>query len=199
MNESKLVKFIKKTFSAFGALGYLIMSIPTRDCTGIKYSEKFYLSKKNTQERQRYNECSAYSTAFVLRHYGNEINGLQAYDKMKFKIPFSGYVLPKSIVQCMKSYDFKCKIFKGNMESLKTRLAEGKPVIVEIGQGFKWQHYMTLVGYDNDKKEMYFFDSSKEPCESPNHSGNRTMSEEEFLKVWDNGLPWFNHMYIAII
>jgi len=198
MSEIKLVNLGKKVLSAFGTLGYLFLSIPKKDGIDIKYPKSFYLNKQNRQERQSHNECSAYSTAFVLRHYGNEISGLQAYDKMKFKIPFSGYVLPKSIVECMNTYSFKCRIFKGNIETLKSRLAEGKPVIVEIGRGSKWQHYMTLVGYDSDKKEMYFFDSAKELRENANHSGNRTMTEEEFLKVWDNGLPWFNHMYIAI-
>ena len=57
---------------------------------------------------------------------------------------------------------------------------------------------MTLVGYDNEKHELYFFDSGRAEDENSDDPGNRTMTEEYFLKWWANGLPIFNHVYITI-
>jgi hypothetical protein len=89
-------------------------------------------------------------------------------------------------------------LFKGNVETLKRRLAKGEPIIVLIGQIYRWQHYMTLVGYKSDKKELYFYDSKKKYDENGKLSGNRTLKQDYFLKLWDNGLPIFNHIYIEV-
>lgn len=71
-------------------------------------------------------------------------------------------------------------------------------MIVFVGNGLFWQHYMTLVGFDEAKKELYFVDSKKERDENGLLPGNRTMTEEYFLKWWDNGLPVFDHVYITV-
>jgi hypothetical protein len=87
---------------------------------------------------------------------------------------------------------------KGNINSLQSKLVEqNNPVIVLVGNRFFWQHYMVLLGYDNSKRELYFFDSGRKRDENAALPGNRTMKIDYFLKWWDNGLPIFNHIYIV--
>ena len=89
-------------------------------------------------------------------------------------------------------------MFTGSLETLKTRLTAGTPIIVLIGNSLNWQHYMTLVGYDDTTNEMYFFDSLKSFDENNGQPGNRTITTDYFLKLWNNGLPIFNQLYFTI-
>ena len=77
-------------------------------------------------------------------------------------------------------------------------MIEGTPVIVLVGDGLNWQHYMTLVGFDQSLSEVYFFDSLRQDDENGEAPGNRTLSTDYFLQLWDNGLPIFNHIYFTI-
>ena len=46
---------------------------------------------------------------------------------------------------------------------------------------------MTVVGYDDSLHEVYFFDSLREGDENQEAPGNRTLSTDYFLSMWDNG------------
>ena len=52
--------------------------------------------------------------------------------------------------------------------------------------------------YDDTLNEVYFFDSLKEYDENDNAPGNRTLSSDYFLDMWDNKIPTFNHLYFTI-
>jgi len=41
-------------------------------------------------------------------------------------------------------------------------------------------------------------DSNKASDENAELPGNRTMTNDYFLKWWSNGLPIFNHVYITV-
>ena len=84
------------------------------------------------------------------------------YEKFNYKLPFSGYVLPKGILDYFNSTSYQVTMYTGTFETLKTQLTKGTPIIVLVGNHLKWQHYMTLVGYDDNRQEVYFFDSLRE-------------------------------------
>jgi len=160
---------------------------------------KFNVPIHTDFEQQGKNQCAAYSTAFVLRNSGLQAKGIEVYAKIPFKIPISGYVLPKGVLTYLESQGLNPIIYKGNLSSLKARLVQGAaPVIVLVGNGFFWQHYMTLVGFDDDKGELYFVDTNKLKDENLELPGNRTMTTDYFSQWWSNGLPVFNHVYIAV-
>lgn len=176
---------------------FILSPFPNSDSISFAAQKKFDVPINTDFELQGKNQCAAYSTAFVLRNTGKKAKGIDVYDEIPFKIPISGYVLPKGIISYLQSQGLKPIIYSGNLSSLKARLVQGNaPVIVLVGNGLFWQHYMTLVGFDNEKGELYFVDSNKinENAELP---GNRTMTNEYFLKWWSNGLPVFNHVYIT--
>jgi len=177
---------------------YFLLPFPQYDPISSGYPLSFHISKENKFEKQGHHQCAAFSTAFILRNFGEEVNGSQTYKEMSYEIPFLGWVLPKGVVAYIKSYGLNPVIFKGTITTLKSRLAQGEPLIVILGEGFRWQHYMTLVGYNSSEKEIYFFDSEREFDENGNLPGNCTFNEEYFLTLWDNGLPIFNHIYIAV-
>jgi len=177
---------------------YSLAPFPIRDSISFASQKRFDVPIYTSFELQGKNKCAAYATAFVLRNSGEQAKGIEVYAKIPFKIPISGYVLPKGIISYLQSQGLKPMIFKGDMSSLKARLVqETAPVIVLVGNGLFWQHYMTLVGFDDDKSELYFVDSNKGNDENAELPGNRTMTNDYFLKWWSNGLPVFNHVYIT--
>lgn len=181
-----------------GAL-YFLSPFPNSDSISFTTQKKFDVPIYTDFELQGKNQCSAYSAAFVLRNSGKQAKGNEVYAKIPFKIPISGYVLPKGVFSYLQSQGLKPVIYKGNLSSLKARLVQGNvPVIVLVGNGFYWQHYMTLVGFDDDKSELYFVDSNKVNDENAELPGNRSMTNDYFLKWWSNGLPVFNHVYITV-
>ncbi|WP_040412632.1 hypothetical protein [Desulfosporosinus sp. OT] len=178
---------------------YSLSPLPNRDAISLAVQKNFEVPINTGFELQGKNQCAAYSTAFVLRNSGKQAKGIEVYAEIPFKIPISGYVLPKGVLSYLQSQGLKPMMYKGDLSSLKARLVEGQaPVIVLVGNKFFWQHYMTLVGFDEDKNELYFFDSDKVDDENAELPGNRTMTNDYFLKWWSNGLPVFNHVYITV-
>lgn len=178
---------------------YILSPFPNSDSISFATQKKFNVPIYADFELQGKNQCAAYSTAFVLRNLGKQAKGIEVYAKIPFKIPISGYVLPKGVISYLQSQGLKPMIYKGDLSSLKARLVQGMaPVIVLVGNGFFWQHYMTLVGFDDGKSELYFVDSNKGNDENAELPGNRTMTNDYFSKWWSNGLPVFNHVYITV-
>ena len=177
---------------------YFLSPFPKQDKISISFPSSFLIEQENSFETQIINECSAFSIAYVLRHYHENQTGLNIYRQLNYKIPVSGYVLPKGIMSYFKDSAYNIEMFTGSLETLKTRLTVGTPIIVLIGNSLNWQHYMTLVGYDDTTNEMYFFDSLKPFDENADQPGNRTITTDYFLELWNNGLPIFNQLYFTI-
>ncbi len=188
-------------FSCFLLVGsiYILLPFPKSESNAINLPNKFDIPINTGFEKQGKNQCAAFSTAFVLRNFDRKAEGSVVYTGIPYKIPISGYVLPKGVVTYIQSQGYRPTLLKGDIDSIKARLVQGNnPIIVLVGNGLLWQHYMTFLGYDNEKQEMYFFDSGREKDENAELPGNRTMAEDHFLKWWNNGLPIFNHVYITV-
>ena len=169
------------------------LKIPMTDKISSEYDSKFLIPAKSYFEKQEKNQCGGYSTAYVLRCLNEEATGKEIYTQFKHTFK-NGYVLPQSLIQTFKKYGYKAKIRKGNIETLKARASAGVPVIVIIGDGMKWQHYVSVVGYDEGNILLY--DSN---YDTNNASGyNRVLSNSEFNKLWENGIPFFEKSYFVI-
>ncbi|MZP43788.1 hypothetical protein GTO89_12110 [Heliobacterium gestii] len=180
-----------------GLVYYLLTPFPSEDVTAQSIPTRYHVPREAAYEVQGHNQCSAFSTAYLLRTLGKDAEGARVYSALVYKIPFSGYVLPKGIMSYLQAQGMGPSIYRGALPTLKARLTQGNPVITLVGNGVLWQHYMTLVGYDEEKRDLYFFDSKRETDENSDLPGNRTLTEEYFLSMWDNGLPLFHHIYIT--
>ncbi|MFA7635702.1 MAG: hypothetical protein WCZ48_07945, partial [Bacillota bacterium] len=76
-------------------------------------------------------------------------------------------------------------------------LSQGYPVIVVTGNRLKWIHYSVLVGYDGPSHELHIYDPEMTEDTNGRAPGNRTMTEEQFLRLWNTHLPGFRHVYIV--
>ena len=123
---------------------YILSPFPNSESIAFATQKTFVVPIYTDFEHQGKNQCAAYSTAFVLRNFGKQAKGIEVYANIPFKIPISGYVLPKGIISYLQSQGLKPIIYKGDLSSLKARLVQGTaPIIVLVGNGLFWQHYMT--------------------------------------------------------
>lgn len=168
-------------------------SLPKTDRIDATFPEEFFVEKKSYFEKQGKGQCGGYSSAYVLRCLGKDISGSANYEQLGHKFA-NGYIMPQALLDVFHDYGYKAKLYRGELEQLKARLAEGTPIIVLFGDGIKWQHYVTVVGYD--KNGIYLYDSNKGTDNLQRY--NRTLKSSEFVKQWENGIPLFEKIYFIV-
>ena len=71
-------------------------------------SDSYIIDTPNRTEKQGEFECAAFSSAYVLRHFGIETEGFDLYDKIPSKYKMSGgSVYPKGVRYCLTTYGVK--------------------------------------------------------------------------------------------
>lgn len=172
----------------------------------LKFSKKcaipqVMISKDNRIDMQKGNQCSGYSTAYILRHYGIPANGDEVYEKMSNKMA-NGYVYPKEIKRMFEKYGFCVKYCVGNLHALKREVSKGNPVIVfiKVRRDKNWLHYVPVVGYD---EEHVFLAESLAELVNCNEEVyyNRKISKKDFLRLWNTSMlkmPLYTHTFYVI-
>lgn len=161
---------------------------------------KYVITKKNRIDIQTGYQCSAFSSAFVLRHFGVDVNGEELYQKMPNKIK-DGYVYPKGIQNLFPQYGLRVKYCTGNLNALKCEVSKGNPVIVMIRVNAEknWLHYVPVVGYD--ERHIFIAESLKELVNCNKKYYNREVNNSEFRKLWNTGMvkmPFYRNTYMVI-
>ena len=145
--------------------------------------KEYMIDADNRFEYQQGSECSGYSTAFVLRHLGIDIDGLSAYKQIPVKL-WRGSVPGIGIIYLCLKYKVKVLLRIGNIEALKDSVSKGIPVVVftRTVVGSRWLHYITVVGFDEEY--IYTADSLKEQKNSEDKLYNRRIPISDFKKIW---------------
>jgi hypothetical protein len=164
------------------------------------HMERFVITKENRIDMQKGFQCSAFSTAYVLRHFNLEVHGGTLYSTMPRKMK-SGYVYPKGVYDMLRSYGMKVKYCRGNLNTLKEDLQKGNPVIVMIlvQKDKDWLHYVPVVGFDEE--HVLLAESLPELINCKNVLYNRRLRNEEFLQLWNISMlkqPFYKNTYFAV-
>lgn len=142
--------------------------------------------------------CAGYSASFIKQYYNYlDSSGQQSYQQMSYSLPFLNGVPPFRLVNYLNRNKFYTSFYRGNLNNLFAHIVNERPVIVLVGNGLSWQHYIVLLGYDINEELLYFYDPEIPYLPGNNNiTGNRVLSFEEFKNIWANGLPLYNHLYI---
>lgn len=170
-------------------------SLPVADSIQEDFPKSYFIeSEYHLHERQQGNSCSGHASAYLLRTLGMNLSGQTVYDSLDFKVA-DGLVLPQGILDYLDATGYPATLYQGNLKQLKARLSGGEtPLIVLVGSSMEYQHYIVLLGYD--QKNLYFFDSNKP--ENLDAAYNSVLNEKEFAKLWENIIPGFERIYIAL-
>jgi hypothetical protein len=158
------------------------MGVPIPTISKTNYPLTHIITSKNYIDIQKNFECSAYSTAYLMRHYGIQANGEDIYKIMPNKMN-NGYVYPKGVVTLLKQQGFKATIRIGNITELKREVSKDTPV----------------VGFDDEY--FYIAESLKELINVKDMSYNRRVSISEFKKLWNTSdlkMPLYKYAYITV-
>lgn len=178
-----------------------IASIEASDGT---YPDAYMVTAKNRFDYQTGLECSAFSSAYVLRHYGEDASGVELFKTYPNKVPNRG-VPPYGIEKFFQARGYEA-VFKedGTIADLKRLVSKGAPVIVFIHLTEPYAsthntHYLPLVGYD--KEYLYFAESLSEfaNCKAEKDVVyNRKTDIAKFRRLWDNIDGMWDNPYFLI-
>lgn len=188
----------------------LIMSILSMGCSATPnpdapYPASFMVEEENRFDYQPGLECAAFSSAYLLRHYGEEASGLELFKTIPNKLPGGEGVYPQGIITLFTEKGYKAEmVTEATVDDLKTQLAKGAPVIVYIHveepyTNPHYTHYVPLVGYD--ETYFYFAESLDYMSNCKEETGlkyNRKTEISKFEKLWTNVEGMYMHPYFKI-
>lgn len=159
--------------------------------------DSYMIQGKNRMDIQQHNECAAFSSAYVLRHFGMEADGNDIYKNFPRKLA-DGTITSKGILAFFKRQGFDVAYYRGNVESLKLQLTHGVPVIafVRTLPNQRYLHFVPVIGYDRDS--LYLADSLHYTINCNETYYNRKISFPDFERVWKTWVPFNKYSYIVI-
>lgn len=197
-----IIKIILIWFILTALNNAYLMTLLKLDLKKRDFPDEYQIKSNNRIDIQSKFQCAAFSTAYILRHFGIEAHGLELYDNFPCKMR-SGCVYPKGIRTYLKQKGFKTNYYKGNLETLKQQISKGIPVIVfiKVSKGEKNLHYVPVVGYDKDY--LYLAESlgNLVNCSDYSNGYNRKVAIDDFKKLWDIKnlqMPFYSNTYITV-
>lgn len=177
----------------------ILMGMPHLHFSPTCRLRQFVIAKPNRIDFQHGNECSAFSSAFVLRHWNIEKNGNDLYKEISNKLK-DGCVYPKGILKLLSQYGFRTVYYTGNINALKNEVSKGNPVIVLIRtyKDKNWLHFVPVVGYD--RQYIFIADSLAELANCDEQYFNRRLAIKDFKKLWNTSMlkmPFYRNTYIV--
>jgi hypothetical protein len=156
---------------------------------------------------QTWNNCGPATLAMALSYFGVHRTQQQIAGALK-PDPEDRNVSPYEMAGYVNEHTGEVAAFEranGNLRLLRTFLAAGWPVIVEVGINppgeYRWMgwygHYLLVVAYDDDEERFWVYDSwfgtSEVPGENATTDG-RAIAYEELDRMWRE----FNRNYIVL-
>ena len=161
---------------------------------------RFVIEKPNRIDFQKDNQCAAFASAYVFRHWGDEKNGDDLYREITGKLR-DGSVYPKGITRLFLRYGYSAKYCTGNLNALKNEVGRGNPVIVLIrsAAGKRGLHFVPVVGYDEGN--IFIADSVEKLANCGGAFYNRTVPAAKFKSLWNTSMlkiPLYRNTYFVI-
>lgn len=155
---------------------------------------------------QSWNNCGPATLAMALTYFDDNVRQSETAEVLKPN-PEDRNVSPHEMAAYVNEQTPYKAIFRtdGNSEALRRLIANGIPVIIEIGieppGEYRWLgwygHYLLVVAYDDPLEQFWVYDSwfgtSEEPLTNA-HPDGRVLSYDELDTYW----PHFNRNYIIL-
>lgn len=185
-----IIAIILSVAAAVSFLAYI--SPPKDEVEFFNYPPEFFCaSAGNRIDCQTDGKCAAYAAAYLLRHFGEDADGEALFPELKRPL---GFTPANSNADVLERHGYQAKACHGSIDTLKQRLAGGKPIIVFIRIPGD-THYAVAVGYD--EQYIYLADSLAENANASDARYNRVLTIEDFGAVWKTGTLLPDNIYIT--
>lgn len=138
------------------------------------------------------NECSAYASAYVMRHLGNQTDWSELYNDIH---RIFGFVHINSVVDLFQNHGYNATAYHGDINTMKQRLIDGVPIIAFVSIPGD-THYVVITGYD--ESFIYLVDSISDNSNADGGWYNRKLSVEEFEMIWKTNMYPVENIYIVV-
>ena len=163
-----------------------------------KHPSKYIISPNPAPDTQTTFECAGCSSAYLLRFYGEDVNGVELFHQSTFPCKHSEGAYPKCFkVLFEEQYtDYTATYYTGTTDDLKDAVSQGTPVIVLLFNG-KTLHYVPVVGYD---EEHIFIQDSVDEYRNVDDSKdfNRSVETAVFDKMWNIPLESCERLFVIV-
>ncbi|WP_026497080.1 C39 family peptidase [Butyrivibrio sp. WCD3002] len=149
----------------------------------IKAPSEYVITTENEIRKQYRYECGAYSTAYVLRSLGEDVDSKELYDSLEPKGK-DGSVPYETMQAGAERYGYKLESGMISLAALKYEVSKGVPVIVgmEIAPGNSLPHFLPIVGYDDEY--IYAAESVGIYANEKGDHYNRKIKTDTFKELW---------------
>jgi hypothetical protein len=153
--------------------------------------------------KQTINDCGPFNVAAVVRAITEkDVDSSKFADEIEWRLP-NKYTLPWGLEKQLKENGITTETpnlspldNEKKIIYLKNSLYAQNPIIL-LGKQDNFQHYITLLGYENDNFHTYNpLYNDDENGESP---GNRDLSTGELLEFWEGGGMYGVYKWYAIV
>lgn len=168
------------------------------------YSQKrnhpvsFVIFPNPVPDTQTSNECAACSSAYLLRFYGENVDGVSLYQQPSFPCKYAEGAYPKCFkILFEEQYkNFTAQYYTGTTDDLKDAVSQGVPVVVLLFNG-NTLHYVPVVGYD---ESHFFIQDSVEKYRNvvDNQSYNESVDVETFDKMWNIPIESCQRLFVVV-
>ena len=163
------------------------------------HPSSYIISPNPTPDTQKTCECSGCSSAYLLRFYGESVNGVELFNQPTFPCKHSEGAYPKCFKVLFEEQlgNYTTEYYTGTTDDLKDAVSKGIPVIALLLYNGKSMHYVPVVGYD----ESHFFiqnSVAKYRNVADNSSYNEKLDIATFDAMWNLPIESCQRLFVIV-
>lgn len=159
----------------------------------------YLITPNPAPDTQQKVECAACSSAYLLRFYGEEANGVELYHSETFPCKYEGGAFPR----CFKVFfeeqrkNYTTAYYTGTTDDLKDAVSKGVPVIALLLYNGRSMHYVPVVGYD---ESHFFIQNSVEKYRNvtDNKAYNEALDIDKFDAMWNIPFESCQRLFVVV-
>ena len=159
----------------------------------------YLISPNPAPDTQQKVECAACSSAYLLRFYGEEANGVELYHSETFPCKYEGGAYPR----CFKVFfeeqrqNYTTAYYTGTTDDLKNAVSKGVPVIALLLYNGLSMHYVPVVGYD---ETHFYIQNSVEKYRNvaDNKAYNEVLDIGKFDAMWNIPFESCQRLFVVV-
>lgn len=162
------------------------------------HPSSFFIFPNPKPDTQDGNECAACSSAYLLRFFGEDVDGVSLYHQPTFPCKYSEGAFPKCFKMLFEEQykTYTTEYYTGTTDDLKNAVSKGVPVITLVFTG-KSLHYVPVVGYD--ESHFYIQDSVDKYRNAANNKAyNESIDIDTFDKMWDIPIESCQRLFVMV-
>ena len=162
------------------------------------YPSTYVICPNPVPDTQTGNECAACSSAYLLRFYGENVDGVALYHQPSFPCKYSDGAYPRcfKVLFEEQNKNYTAEYYTGTTDDLKDAVSKGIPVIALLFYG-KTLHYVPVVGYD---ESHFFIQDSVEKYRNvvDNKAYNESVDINVFDKMWNIPIESCQRLFVIV-